>query len=74
MDTSYRKVFIFNKTYVLFVASDILILSATNDRSKNKNKRTNKPTPLTCANMTLIKSYIFSIIKMIVLWGLKHED
>lgn len=45
MDTSYRKVFIFNKTYVLFVASDILILSATNDRSKNKNKRTNKPTP-----------------------------
>ena len=24
---------------------------------------------LTCANMTLTKSYIFSIIKVIVLWG-----
>ena len=36
---------------------------------------TNNPTPLTCANMTLIKSYIFSIIKVNVYYGgLNHED
>lgn len=30
---------------------------------------------LTCANMTLIKSYIFSIIKVNVYYGgLNHED
>lgn len=35
----------------------------------------NKPTSLTCANMTLIKSYIFSIIKVNVYYGgLNHED